>query len=193
MLARGHASRAALVERDEASCAFAKKNIEVNAARAEIFCGDVLDVARAHRGVADAVVCNPPYFEKGTARERVAHASARVGELERFVAATRAVLGRRGRAYFVYPAHSSTRLFRCFQSHGLEPKRARFVHADIASRARAVLVMASAGKPGGLVVDPPLLERDARGAYTEEMSRALGLDFTRRANDRERSRTPRAR
>jgi tRNA1Val (adenine37-N6)-methyltransferase len=191
MIARGFASSAVLVDADADACALARRNVDENRATARVEHGDALDVARRHRGRAGAVVCNPPYFEPGTARARTNGSSARIGELDRFVRAARELVGQRARAHFVYPTHSLSRLLRCFHASGLEPKRVRFVHANASSPSRVVLVSASATKPGGVVVDPPLVERDG-DAYTEEMSRVLGLS-ARRADDRARSRKPRAR
>jgi tRNA1(Val) A37 N6-methylase TrmN6 len=58
----------------------------------------------------------------------------------------------------VYPANDFTQLLADFRAHGLEAKRARFVHASGVANARVVLVEVLAARFGGLVVLPPLLE-----------------------------------
>ena len=60
--------------------------------------------------------------------------------------------------------------------------------------ARIVMVEACPGKPGGLLVLPPLFERDAKG-YTPEVASLLAgaLIAPPRTGDRARSRTPLAR
>jgi len=177
MLARGFAKRAVLVDADEDACALAEENARENGVDARVARGDVLDVARALRGQAGAIVCNPPYFEEGSGRARAHGASARIGDVDRFVRATRELLGRSARAHFVYPAHNLARLFRSFRDAGLEPKRLRFVHATPAAAARVALVTASASKPGGLVVDAPLIERAGpkHADYSDEMRAILGI------------------
>ena len=190
VIARGLAERAVLVDVDARACELARANVAKNGARAEVVCADVLAFARGARGRAALVVCNPPFFEPGTAR--VARGSgaavdgsaeggtsrmAKVGELDRFVRAAREVLGRGGRACFVYPASDSARLLATLRAVGLEPKRLRFVHATAAAPARVVLVEARAAKPGGLVALAPLVERDGprHADYTDETARILGL------------------
>jgi tRNA1Val (adenine37-N6)-methyltransferase len=81
-----------------------------------------------------------------------------MGDVRTFIAATRALLGKRGRACFVYPANDLTRLLADFQAHGLQPKRVRFVHASPSAHARVALVEVLAAKPGGLVIEPALVE-----------------------------------
>ena len=187
MIARALADRAVLVDVDPRACELARENVARSGARVTVSCADVLEAAREHRGRASLVVCNPPYFEPGTARPAAwsAHAvdgsaargtsrTAKIGELARFVRAARELLARRGRACFVYPAHDLSRVLATFRASGLEAKRLRFVHATASAPARVALVEARAAKPGGLVVLPPLVERRG-GAYTDEAARALGI------------------
>jgi tRNA1Val (adenine37-N6)-methyltransferase len=163
--------RAVLVEIDEAEAAMARRNLAANgwAATSEVACGDVREVAFARRGEATLVVCNPPYFEpsRGRPSPNAARARARAGELSAFVEAARAVCGRRARACFVYPANDAATLLLSLRAAGLEPKRLRAVHATSRSAARVVLVEAQPAKAGGLVVLPPLVERDGGGGSTE--------------------------
>jgi len=138
----------------------------------------VLDVANERRGQASLVVCNPPYFAPTAVRPSKARGTrARVGDLDRFVRAARAVLGRRGRACFIYPSSDVVRLFASLRAAGLEPKRLRLVHPSAKAPARVAMVEARASKPGGLITLPPLLERDGprHADYTREAARALGL------------------
>lgn len=174
MIARGFAKQALLVEADSVACDLAAANVMHNGADAEVMCADVLEVAKKNRGVAATVVCNPPYFEPGTARVSKSSERARFGELVRFVRASRELLGKRGRACFVYPASNLARLLETLRACGLEPKRLRLVHATPSAPARVVLVEARAAKPGGLEIASPLVEREG-GAYTREMKTLLGV------------------
>ena len=174
MIARGFAKQALLVDADENACELAVANVMHNGADADVMCGDALDVARKNRGVAATVVCNPPYFEPGTGRVSKSSERARSGELARFVRAARELLGRRGRACFVYPASNLARLVETLRASDLEPKRLRLVHATPSAPARVVLVEARAAKPGGLEVAPPLVERESN-AYAPEMKALLGV------------------
>ncbi len=148
---------AVLVERDPDAAALAVENLAANdwTARGRVITADVATLD--DDGVADLVVCNPPYTPPGRGRAGSVPArhAARAGELGLFVAAARRVLARRGRVCFVYPAPELVTLLATFRDHGLEAKRLRFVHARPDLAARVVLVEAKAAKAGGLVVLPP--------------------------------------
>ena len=101
-----------------------------------------------------------------------AQARARGGNLSTFIEAARQLTGRRARACFVYPAQELGVLLAGLAAEGLHAKRMRFVHGTPGAPARVVLVEARAGRPGGLCVMPPLVERGARG-YTPEMETLL--------------------
>jgi tRNA1Val (adenine37-N6)-methyltransferase len=170
-------SRVLLVDDDEGACAFAEQNVRENALerRVEVARADVLSLARRRAGEAALVVCNPPYFAPGRGRPPAApRVRARMGELTPFVKAARALLGRRGRACFVYPAGETLTLLSALRSEGLEPKRLRCVHARATAPARIVLVEARPAKPGGLVIDAPLIEREDAGP-THELRALLGM------------------
>jgi tRNA1Val (adenine37-N6)-methyltransferase len=185
------------VEVDPVAADAARTNLEANgwAGRGDVVSADVRDLARRVEA-ADLVVCNPPFVSPGHGRlpTRPERALARCGELAHFTAASRRVLGRRARACFVYPAHDLGALWSSLAGAGLVPKRLRAVHADEKTPARVVLVEACPGKPGGLAILPPLVERD-EGGYTLEVKDLLAgcLSAPLLAGDRARSRTRRAR
>jgi len=174
LLRFGAARRVVFVEIDEGAAAMARRNLDANGwtDRGEVVRGDVRDVARAHRGEATLVVCNPPYIAPGRGRVAPAQARARVGDLGTFIHAARQLAGRRARVCFVYPAYELATLLARLAVEGLHAKRVRFVYASAKVPARVALVEAQAGRPGGLVIQPPLIERDARG-YTPEMESLL--------------------
>jgi tRNA1Val (adenine37-N6)-methyltransferase len=177
LLRFGAARRVVFVEIDEQPAAMARRNLDVNGwtDRGEVVRGDVRDVARSRRGEASLVVCNPPYTAPGRGHVRPAEALARCGELAGFVHAARQVAGKRARVCFVYRAQELGALLGNFADEGLHAKRMRFVHGTADDPARIVLVEAQAGRPGGLFVLPPLVERDAHG-YTREMQTLLARE-----------------
>ncbi|MEO7110375.1 MAG: methyltransferase [Polyangiaceae bacterium] len=162
MLRAGTAAHVTFVEIDDEASRFCTKNLDENqiAEQSRLIESDVMEAAETHRGASDLVVCNPPYVPLGAGRPppEARRAKARQGELSHFIAAARLLLGRRGRACFVYPAHNLTGILALFREAGLEPKRLRAVHAKANGPARIVMIEAQAAKPGGLVVDPPLIE-----------------------------------
>ncbi len=168
--------RAVLVELDDDAAALARGNVAANgwSSRAEVHAADVARAAREHRGEAQLVVCNPPYVPLGHGRvaEGASRARARSGDVAAFITAARLLLGRRGRACFVYPAPSLITLVASLRAAGLEPKRMRLVRATSTDHARIVLVEARAAKAGGLVIEPDLIERTG-GGYSPELTRII--------------------
>jgi tRNA1Val (adenine37-N6)-methyltransferase len=176
LLRLGSARRVVLVEVHEAAATMAQCNLDANgwADRGEVLRADVRDVARTHTGAATLVVCNPPYVSPGRGRVSQSQAHARVGKLEDFVEAARQLAGRRARVCFIYPAQELTTLLSTLADEGLHPKRMRLVHGTPEAPARVALVEATAGRAGGLLVMPPLVERVAQG-YTSEMRALLRI------------------
>lgn len=178
----GGASFVALVEREEALVELARENLARAAARGEAYRLDLSSdrLPPALRQRADLVVCNPPYFAGGASRHQKhpLTRTARTGELGPFVdAAARALAGTRGRAVFAYPAPALAELFRAAEKAGLVAKRLRLVHARVTEPARLALVELRRAKPGGLVVEAPLVEWAGSRARTEELAAIVSGDF----------------
>ncbi len=155
------AAHVTLLDVDPALAKLAEQNASANGwtDRMSIVRGDVADASIVPAGAADLVVCNPPYVEPGRGRApAAAHARARSGSLSVFLDAARRLAGRRARICLVYPAIEATTLLVELRARGLEPKRLRAVHGRPTDRARVVLVECAAGRPGGLVMEPPLVE-----------------------------------
>jgi tRNA1Val (adenine37-N6)-methyltransferase len=170
----GTATKFALLEREAALAELARENLERGGASGEVLQRDLaLDgLPPALVGRADLVISNPPYFVEGDHRapKNSGRRRARQGGLEPFVAgAARALNGTRARAVFVYPARALTELLACAQASGLVPKRLRLVHPLLDRPARIALVELRKAKPGGLVVEPPLVEWERPGRASREL------------------------
>lgn len=177
----GGARNVVLVERSAALASLAARNVAQNGlgARGRVveadLAGGLARVASELVRAADLVVANPPYVttarderERGLAERW----HARHGELAPFVRAAADALGARGRACFVYPAHALLDLFALARRAGLEPKRVRMVHGSADRPARVALVETTRGKPGGLCVEPALVEM-VGGVRSAELSSLL--------------------
>ena len=180
----GGASFVALVEREEVLVELARQNLRRAGARGEVYRLDLASdrLPPALRQRADLVVCNPPYFARGASRHQKhpLTRAARTGELAPFVdAAARALAGTRGRAVFAYPAGALAELFRAADAAGLVAKRLRLVHAREDEPARLALVELRRAKPGGLVVESPLVEWSGPRSRTPELEAILNGDFAK--------------
>lgn len=182
----GYARELALVEREVTLIELAQRNLAASGADGTTHSTDLAadGLPRALVQRADLVVSNPPFFQPGAGRAQ-AHPRARAarsGELEPFLkAAARALAGPRARACFVYPARSLTELLVAAQGAGLVPKRLRLVHATADVPARIALVELRLAKPGGLVVEPPLVEWTRPGVRTTELRDVVAGRFAQRS------------
>ncbi len=167
------ATHATLVEPDPELAALATENAGAFAARATVVDHDVRAPApKALLGVADLVVCNPPYGVTGRSRPAaLRHARARQGEpglLSAFARTTRAVLGPGGRACFVYPPSELSTLLAALDSTGLPVKRLRLVHPLPGRAASVALVEVKPARPGGTRVEPPFVAMTEPGRWSDE-------------------------
>lgn len=177
LLHLGAVRRLTMLEVDPDLAALAGANTEANGwgAEVDVVCHDLgRPLPVTLRACADVVLANPPYVPPGRGRAPASvRARARMGSLEIFVQAARVIAGRRARVCFVYPSIELTTLVTTFRGQGLEPKRLRFVHAGPEEPARVALVEAVAGKPGGLLIEPPLMETDRAKARSAEVEALL--------------------
>jgi tRNA1Val (adenine37-N6)-methyltransferase len=179
-LQRGIAKRALLIEADPKLVALARENLLRGGFEGE---ARELDLTRSKLGesAVPLVLCNPPYYPAHSHRpaQAPAKAAARSGEVTPFLRAASAALARKtGRALFSYPAPQLPELLSRAEQAGLVPKRLRFVHARENEPARLVLVELRAARPGGMIVEPPLIEWVGRRRSAE----LLGLSADRAAD-----------
>lgn len=168
-------SRCALVEREAPLAALAERNLAAARLPGTVH---VADLARGLPpelvGAASMVVSNPPFFlPRGHRGGETLRGRARGGELAPFLRAACRAMGRRAYAFFVYPAPALTELLVTARGADLVPKRLQLVHAFAESPARVALVELRRAKPGGLAVEPPLVEWLAAGERTPELERVV--------------------
>jgi tRNA1Val (adenine37-N6)-methyltransferase len=159
-LHRGLARRALLLEADAKLVALAAQNLKRGGFDGEARLFDVSRHKLAESGVP-LLLCNPPYYPSHS--HRPAHApgkaAARSGDVAPFLSVAAALVARKtGRALFCYPAPQLPELFALAAKVGLVPKRLRLVHAKSDRPARLGLVELRAARPGGLVIEPALIE-----------------------------------
>lgn len=174
-------ARVTLVEPDAAHAALARENAQQNG-----FAERISVIERAAQGVDgevgrggyDLVVSNPPWFDEDAGARadgdrRQGSRGLEPGELRGILAAGRQLLGRGGRLCLCFPSSSLAALLAELEALGLPAKRLRALHPRAHQPANAVFVEALAGKPGGLVVEPPWFVRTSGDAYTPEVRSIL--------------------
>jgi tRNA1(Val) A37 N6-methylase TrmN6 len=163
-----------LVEREVALAQIAETNLIAATVPTRVWCADVKALKQLGelRQSAELVACNPPFF--GSARHRTPkvaeRARARVGEVAPFVnAAAHCLSGNKSRAVFAYPASELGELLEAATRARLVAKRLRLVHAFADKPARLALLEFKLARPGGLVVEAPLIEWERPGQPTAEL------------------------
>ena len=124
----------------------------------------------------DLVICNPPYSpaEASLPSPKASLRAARQeGEctLNDIAAAAEWLLQSRARLALMLPSARLSEAFFILRNHRLEIKRLRMVHSNALRPARLVLIEAMLDVNPGLIVEPPLIVKNADGTDTEELLR----------------------
>jgi tRNA1(Val) A37 N6-methylase TrmN6 len=176
----GAAAEVVLLERDAELTELARVNLAENACAGSAEVRD-LAVQGLPRGLAqraELVVANPPFFPPAAGTPSQRARAARSGELLPFVrAAKHAMAGPRARAAFCYPCAALAELFACAEAAKLVPKRLQLVHPRGGAPARLALIELRIAKPGGLAVEPPLVEWQSGRVRSPELTRIVRGEF----------------
>lgn len=161
----------------------ARRSVEINGLsdRVRVY---ALDMREAHIALGreghTLVVCNPPYYPRGTAFvsekadvETARHASISLSEIAQSGAS---LLKNGGRMALCYPASGAFELMCALRGARLEPKRCRLVQ-DAPERPPRLLLLDAVknGRPG-LHWLSPLLLREEGGAPSAEWKRIYGTE-----------------
>jgi tRNA1Val (adenine37-N6)-methyltransferase len=179
LLATGLAEKVVGVELQERLAKIAAENARINgvSGRFDVYVGDIREFAGSARGhEASLVVANPPFWPVGSGRlpeheeRRIAchEVSCGIGDWVRVAAGQ--LHYRNGRFVTVYPARRLDALITALQDVRLSATRVRFVHPRSEEAATLVLVESRFGKPGRILVEPPLIMKGQEGEDSEEAS-----------------------
>lgn len=171
-------SEVSLFEIQESLARLAEKNISLNhlEERVKIITCDLralhaLDIT--HQDY-DLLVSNPPFrkVKSGLISEGEEKAIARHEiklKLHELIESAEFLLRIKGRLCMIYHPYRLSEVLELLKRKNLQPKRLRFVHSNISSEAKMVLVEAVKGGRSGLKVERPLYIYNENGSYTDEM------------------------
>lgn len=113
-------------------------------------------------GIANLVVCNPPYRKMKSGRINPDHQKAIARHeilisLDDPLRAAAMLLAKKGRFALIYPAARLAEMLVRLRRFNLEPKRVRIHYPNLASNAKLALIEAVLGGRPGLEILPPLL------------------------------------
>lgn len=141
----------------------AVRNVQQNALqeRIGVVRGDIRRLPMP-KGIADLVICNPPYrkMKSGRLNPDPRRAIARhelLASLDDILNAANYLLKKRGRLALIYPAVRLTDILVRLRQMGLEPKRVQLNHPTVETGAKLALIEAKQGGRPGVEVLPPIL------------------------------------
>lgn len=160
------------------------KNIEINSLqkRMEAFNLDMKEIPFLYPSLKssfDIVVSNPPfrkirsgrinpYEGKAIARHEIAI------DLQGVVSASEFLLRPRGRLFIIYHPSRLQEVVVVFRKKGIEAKRLQFIHSNIFTEAKMVLIEGVKEGRTGLKVEKPFFIYNERGEYSDEMMVVYG-------------------
>ena len=164
------------VEYQSELAGLARANVIANGlqARMQIVEADLRDLkGRIAPESFELIVCNPPYFSRGSGRispdRQTALARHDLGAtLADFVATAAYAVKNRGKAAFIFPASSQARVQQQLLARRLVPKRLQLVYSHPAAAGAALLLVEAIKNGGGgcQVLPPFYLYSQRGGAYS---------------------------
>lgn len=162
------------LEIQEALADMGQRSVEMNGlANVTVIRGDLKEAYRLLPR-CQVVVCNPPYERVGTGKaspnesHRIARHEVKCSFGDVAASASR-LLGDGGRFYFINRAERMIELTASLLQNNLQPKAARFIHANSSERSKYLLMAASKNGGEGLIIMPPLFVYNEDGSYSKEV------------------------
>lgn len=169
-----------LVELQKSLAMLAEKNAALNnlADRVKVVIADVKRLFTVNPSLFtnsfDLVVSNPPFRKAETGHlsigdERAIARHEIKMSLRDLIRTSALLLRHHGRLIVIYLPERLTEIMDVMRQNALEPKRIRFVHSNISSEAKMVLIEAVKGGRIGLKIERPLLIYNEEGYYSDEI------------------------
>ncbi len=127
----------------------------------------------------DSVCVNPPYMKDTTAIKNpdLPMAIARhelLTDLETVINIASRLLKESGKFFMVHRPSRLSEIFASMRQNRIEPKRLRFIHPYIESKANLVLIEGAKGSGVWLDVEPPLVVYKDKNVYMDEVLKIYG-------------------
>lgn len=127
----------------------------------------------------DSVCVNPPYMKDTTAIKNpdLPMAIARhelLTDLETVINIASKLLKESGKFFMVHRPSRLSEIFTSMRQNRIEPKRLRFIHPYIESKANLVLIEGAKGSGVWMDVEPPLVVYKDKNVYTDEVLKIYG-------------------
>ncbi len=172
-------SSVALIELQDSLARLAEKNVKLNSLvdRVRVIGCNIRDIDACSPLTAksfDLVVSNPPFRRQKTGlisstdEKAIARHEIKL-KLTDLIDASNYLLRSKGRLCIIYHPSRLVELIDTLRKKQIEPKRLRFVHSDIITEAKIVLVEAVRDGRAEMKIEKPLYIYKEDGTYTDEM------------------------
>jgi tRNA1Val (adenine37-N6)-methyltransferase len=127
----------------------------------------------------DLVVSNPPFRKVKTGRLSIGNEKAIARHeiklsLKDMVKAGSILLKHHGRLCIIHLPERLTEIIDAMKENNLEPKRLRFIHSNISTEAKMVLIESVKGGNAGLKTEMPFFIYNKDSSFTDEMQEIYG-------------------
>ncbi|EEU30675.1 hypothetical protein HMPREF0501_00080 [Limosilactobacillus coleohominis 101-4-CHN] len=133
-----------------------------------------------HKDAYDIVTCNPPYFKSLPTSKKNPHRYLAIArheltiDLPTVAEKMSGLLKMNGKGYLVHRPDRLTEILQVLNEHRLMVKRICFVYPKPGKAANMVLIETiKDGRPGGTIIEPPLVVGDQEGNYTSQVEAML--------------------
>lgn len=161
----------------------AKRSVKLNhfEDRYDVINADVKNIFHyVSKDYFDIVTCNPPYFKSLPTSKKNPNRYLAIARHELTIdfptvaQQMSGLLKMNGKGYLVHRPDRLAEVMRVLEDHRLAVKRIRLAYPKAGSPANIVLIeVIKDGKPGGLIVEPPLIVGDSQGNYTPQVQAML--------------------
>ena len=174
-----------LIELQKNLARLAEKNVVLNnlGDRVKVVMADIKNLSSpTHHSITptlqhsafDLVVSNPPFRKVKTGRLSIGDEKAIARHeiklsIKDLVKAGSTLLKHHGRLCIIHLPERLTEIIEAMKENNLEPKRLRFIHSNVSTEAKMVLIEAVKGGRAGLKTERPFFIYNEDGSYTDEM------------------------
>lgn len=161
----------------------AARSIEINQLenRYDVINADVKDIFQyVRKDSFDVVTCNPPYFKTLPSSQKNPNRYLAIARHELTINLSvvaeqmGGLLKMNGKGYLVHRPERLSEIIQVLEKNRLIVKRIKFAYPKKDRSANIVLIeVIKDGKPGGLIVEPPLIVGNDNGGYTPEVEAML--------------------
>ncbi|GER93163.1 SAM-dependent methyltransferase [hot springs metagenome] len=178
-------AKVALIEIQKSLARLAEKNVALNKLqeRVKVIRADLKELSKTHLFTHlpivpftdfDLVVSNPPFRKVKTGRLSIGDEKAIARHeiklsLKDLMNTSSTLLRHHGRLCIIHLPERLTEIIDAMRENNLEPKRMRFIHSNVSTEAKMVLIEAVKGGSSGLKTERPFFIYNENSEFTDEM------------------------